>query len=127
MSFLAEVTTGLEVWRRNVSKLLPSMFTGEYILLCGGLAIATTMEVDKKATIDLSAALPTRTTATKTLAMTTTLREGSATASQRSILLYPVRRGNATTSRTRGTRGNATTRGDGAMRGGGAGRLEVAV
>jgi hypothetical protein len=55
------------------------MFTGEeYALLCGGLAIRTVMEVDKKATTDLSAASSARTMMTKMLAITTTLREGRA-------------------------------------------------
>jgi hypothetical protein len=54
------------------------MFTGEYVLLCGGLAIATAMDVDEKATADLSAASSARTTMTKMLATTMTLREGSA-------------------------------------------------
>jgi hypothetical protein len=56
----------------------PSMLTREYVLLHGGLAIATVMEMGEKATTDLSAASSTRTTTTKTLAMMTTLREGSA-------------------------------------------------
>jgi hypothetical protein len=54
------------------------MFTGEYFLLCGGLAIATAIEVDKKATADLSAALSAKTTTTMTLATMMTFREGSA-------------------------------------------------
>jgi hypothetical protein len=43
------------------AKSMPSMFMGEYFLLPGGLEIATTMEVDKKATADLSAAWSART------------------------------------------------------------------
>jgi hypothetical protein len=38
------------------------MFTGEYVLLHGGLVTATAMEVDEKATTNLSAALSARTT-----------------------------------------------------------------
>jgi hypothetical protein len=53
------------------------MFAGEYVLLHGSLSIATAMEVDKKATTDLSAALSTTTMAMKTLVTTKTLREGS--------------------------------------------------
>jgi hypothetical protein len=44
----------------------------------GSLVIATAMEVDKKATADLSAVLSARTATTKMLAMSETLREGSA-------------------------------------------------
>ncbi len=59
------------------AKSVPSMFTGEYFLLCSCLVIATAIEMDKKATTDLSAALFATTTMTKMLAMMTTLREGS--------------------------------------------------
>ena len=44
----------------------------------GSLAIATAMEVDKKATTDLSAVSSARTTRMKTLAIMTTMRERSA-------------------------------------------------
>jgi hypothetical protein len=54
------------------------MFMGEYALLSSSLAIVTAMEVDENAIADLSAALSARTTMTKMLATTTTLREGSA-------------------------------------------------
>ncbi len=50
---------------------------GEYVLLSGSLVIATAIEVNEKATTDLSTALSARTTMTKTLSMVTTLREGS--------------------------------------------------
>jgi hypothetical protein len=53
-------------------KFVSSMFTEEYALLRGGLAIAT------KTTADLSAVSPARTTTTKMLATMPTLREGSA-------------------------------------------------
>jgi hypothetical protein len=56
----------------------PSMLVGEYVLLRFGLAIATAMEVNKKATTDLSTVLSARTMTKKTLVTTKTLREGSA-------------------------------------------------
>jgi hypothetical protein len=49
------------------------MLTREYVLHRSSLAIATAMEVDKKATADLSTALSARTTMMKTLAIITTL------------------------------------------------------
>jgi hypothetical protein len=55
---------------RTSAKLVPSIFTGDYVLLIEGLAIVPVMEVDEKATANLSAALSSRTTKT--------LREGSA-------------------------------------------------
>jgi hypothetical protein len=58
------------------AKSVPSMFTGEYVLFCSSLAIATAMDVDKKATADLSAALSARMTTTKMLATKITLRKG---------------------------------------------------
>jgi hypothetical protein len=60
------------------AKSVPSMFMGEYVLLRGSLAIAAAMEVDKKATADLSAALSATTAKTKMLATMATLREESA-------------------------------------------------
>jgi hypothetical protein len=54
------------------------MLTQEYVLLCGSLAIGTAMEVEEKSTADLSTVLSARTMAMKTLAMMTTLKEGSA-------------------------------------------------
>jgi hypothetical protein len=52
----------------------------------GSLAIATVMEVDKKATADLSAVLSARTETMKMMAMSTTLRKGSA------IMVFSYRR-----------------------------------
>ncbi len=54
------------------AKSVPSMITKKSILLCGSLAIATAMEVNKKDTANLPAALSTRTTTTKMFATTMT-------------------------------------------------------
>ncbi len=48
------------------------LITGEYVLLCGGLAIVTAIEVDKKVTKNLFAALSPKTNTIKTLATMTT-------------------------------------------------------
>jgi hypothetical protein len=65
------------------------MLMGEYVLCRGSLAIATSIEVDKKATADLSTASSPRTTMTKMLAMTMTLREGSTIEPANTAFSYP--------------------------------------
>ncbi len=57
-------------------------------MLHSGLAIATAIEVDKKAPADLSAVSSARTTMTKTMATMITLMEGSAIGPANTAFFY---------------------------------------
>jgi hypothetical protein len=128
LSSLADVATGSKVWRRNISKVSAlHVYRGVRSSLQWPGNINSNGH-GQKGHHRPSISIIFQNNNNKGIGNDNIIEGGRRhRASQCRILLSALRRGDATTSQTRGTRSNVVMRGDGAMRGGGAGRWGAAA